>query len=130
MSNQPRIRVIEQDAAAPICCPFCGFVACPGHGDGSPGWMFDPDTCVCEHTLFVATDDGFEFRSSLFNRRMGLPDNQEADVTMRNHDHAGYDGLTSEVPIEGAVKIACYALAPSFFGVYYGFAPIATGQSE
>lgn len=54
MTSDPKIQVIEQGPSDPICCPFCGFVCCPGGDDEA--WAFDASTCVCDHTLFVATD--------------------------------------------------------------------------
>jgi len=122
MTSVPTIQVIEQDPSAPVCCPFCGFICFPGEDDAAE-WSFDAGTCVCDHTLFVATDHGFEYRSSEFNRLAGLPDNGEPQPELPADNHHGYDGFTSRLSISGAVKIASYAPAPSFFGVYYGFAP-------
>lgn len=122
MTADPTIRVIEQSPSDPVCCPFCGFICCPGEDDAD-AWVFDADTCVCDHTLFVATDYGFEYRSSDFNRLAGLPDNGEPELTLPVANKHGYDGYTSALYIPGAIKIAIYQQPPSFFGIYYGFAP-------
>ena len=127
MTSDPKIRIIEQGPSDPICCPFCGFVCCPG-GDDAEAWEFDADTCVCDHTLFVATDYGFDYRSSEFNRLVGLPDDGEPEPDRPEKNKHGYDGYTSALNIPGAIKIASYEPAPSFFGVYYGFVPELGGQ--
>ena len=85
--------------------------------------MFDAAACVCDHTLFVATDYGFAYRSSEFNRLVGLPDDGEPEPDLLASNKHGYDGYTSALSIPGAIKIASYTPAPSFFGVFYGFAP-------
>lgn len=121
MSGESTIRVIEQGQWDPVVCPVCGFVACPGADD--PDWQFDPESGVCGHTLFVATDHGFSYRSRIYNAHMGLPDDQDPEPCLGDGDASNLDAYTSRVGIPGAVKIAAYAPAPSFFGVYYGFAP-------
>jgi hypothetical protein len=94
-------------------------------GDKEEGWTFDPATCVCQHTLFVATDEGFEYRSKRFNEHMALPDNQESRPELPEDNEYGFDGFTSGVCIPGAVKYACYTPAPGCLGAYFGFAPLA-----
>lgn len=121
MSETTTIKVIEPDPSSPVLCPFCGCMTYPG--DKEEDWTFDPETCVCEHTLFVATDDGFEYRSSRFNQHMSLPDNQESQPELPEDNDGGYDGFTSTVTIPGAVKYACYTPAPGCLGAYFGFAP-------
>jgi hypothetical protein len=116
------IEVIEQNPCDAVCCPFCGFVCFPGD-ENAEDWSFDAATCVCDHTLFVATDHGFEYRSREFNRLAGLPDNGKPEADLPDNSAHGYDGYTSALKIPGAIKIASYAPAPSFSGVYYGFAP-------
>jgi hypothetical protein len=126
MTDKRLIQVIEQDPSEPVRCPFCGFVTNPGYGEGTEGWQFDPETCVCEHTLFVATDSGFEYRSRTFNEHMGLLDDQELVSSRVEGNTTGYDGMTSRVSIPGSVKIAQYEPGASFSGLYHGFAPRAT----
>ncbi len=124
MDTPETIKITEILPSEPIFCPFCGLQAYPG--DEAEDWTFDAATDVCEHTIFVATDAGFEYRASRFNDHMGLPDDQdpEPDFPEDGEDSTGYDGFTSKVSIPGSVKFASYTPAPSFFGVYYGFAPL------
>jgi hypothetical protein len=124
MTTPEFIKISEVLSGTPISCPFCTLQVYPG--DKVNDWNFDPSTGVCEHTLFVATDSGFEYRSSLFNQHMALADNQESEPDLKKgteDDFEGYDHFTSKVSLSGSVKFASYAGAPSFFGVYYGFAP-------
>jgi len=124
MSTNPTIKVVEPDPSEPVVCPFCGCMTYPGNGEEAEEWIFDPATCVCEHTLFVATDEGFEYRSTRFNEHMGLPDNQEPRAELPEDNEYGFDGFTSSVRIPGAVKYACYTPAPGCLGAYFGFAPL------
>jgi hypothetical protein len=118
------IKVTEVPSSNPISCPICALQVYPG--DEVDDWTFDPSTGVCEHTLFVGTDTGFEYRSSLFNQHMGLVDDQESEPDLpksAEDDFLGYDDFTSKVSLPGSIKFASYMGAPSFFGVYHGFAP-------
>ena len=108
-----RLEIADSDM--PLHCPFCGqLVLDPENG-------FEP----CPHTLFTATDDGFEFRSSLFDKAMGLVDLEDEDIET---DERGFDGLTDTVPIPYSVKFATYMPAPSLYGAYIGFAPPPRGE--
>ncbi len=126
MSGESLIQVIEQEDWEPVVCPFCGFVAYPGADEED--WIFDPQTCVCDHTLFVATDAGFDYRSRAFNASMGLADGRHSEDCLRPEQATNIDAYTSTVSIPGSVKFAAYAPAPSFFGIYYGFAPSAESE--
>lgn len=98
-----------------IHCPFCGQQVV-GPGDDEE-WQSTP----CPHTLFVATDDGFEFRSARFNEAMDLSGVDDADIDLPD---AGYDGLTDQVVIDDALKFAAYVGPPGGMGSYVGFAPL------
>ena len=116
MSNTNRIqRVGLNGHDQPLHCPFCGHqVMQPDHEAAYPGCH------PCAHTLFIATDAGFEHRSARFDQLMhieGVPDNA---LELGEH---GYDGFTDTVCCPAAVKFASYVPAPSFFGTYFGFAP-------
>lgn len=101
--------------APPLHCPFCG--------ERVVGWDADDSsaTMPCRHTLFVAHDMGFEFRSSRFDEAMGLGGIEADDVDL---PEAGFDGLTDHVRIDGAVKFAWYEGPPGQMGSYVGFAPL------
>lgn len=103
-----------------LYCPFCGSLAQRADVDVDPTADPEPPT-PCEHVLFVGHDMGFEYRSERFNRLIQLaPDADDEDIEIPEN---GFDGLTDAVALAGAVKFASYQGAPSFFGVYVGFAP-------
>jgi hypothetical protein len=89
-----------------IHCPFCGdkvldvFVE-----DG------DPVISPCVHTLFIASDDGFEYTHTLLE---GIEDQE--------YEHI--DELTNSIVVEDGVKFSSYTPAPSGMGSYVGFAPV------
>jgi hypothetical protein len=80
---------------------------------------------ACDHTLFIAHDMAFEYRSNRFDRNLNLNGLTEKEVEERwLREAGGVDGLTNQVTLADAIKIAAYAPAPSAYGSYYGFAPI------
>jgi hypothetical protein len=93
----------------PIFCPACGQRVITGT---------DANITPCSHTLFIAHDEGFEYRSAAFDKEMGIEGISSDALEL---GEAGYDGFTNEVPIKNAVKFATYVPAPSFFGGYVGF---------
>ena len=103
----------------PLLCPFCGstlYDPNAGEESGEP---------PCPHVLFIAYDEGFEFRSERFNSLMGITGVSDDDLKSLVHKgESAFDGFTSRVCCKDAVKYAIYIPAPSFFGVYIGVAPI------
>ncbi len=102
----------------PVHCPFCGTRVMGA----------DPvdETLItaCIHTLFIAHDMAFEYRSERFDRNLclnGLSETEVEERWLRETD--GIDGLTNQVTLADAIKVAAYAPAPSAYGSYYGFAP-------
>ena len=75
----------------------------------------------CIHTLFMAHDEGFEYRSERFDSDRGIAGIADENVEL---PEKGYDGLTDQVAIADSVKFASYAGMPSGFGSYVGFAPV------
>jgi hypothetical protein len=113
------MKVIEIDANTnPIVCPFCGKSVAGGTTDED--WEVTP----CEHLLFVAVDEGFEYRSKRFNDHMNFPENMEFPNILPEYKGDSIDRFTSKVTIPNAVKYACYTPPPSLMGAYYGFAPL------
>lgn len=99
-----------------IHCPFCGHEVKPLEtfklGE-DPG-----EITPCAHTLFIASDHGYDHRAPLYNKLRGLdPDDDDIDL-----DEDNMDEFTDKLPLAGSIKIAQYAPAPSFMGTYYGFA--------
>lgn len=105
-----------------MACPFCGKEIIPSDENAEESdWSFDSGE-VCEHTLFVATSGGgFEYRSPLFNKNIGLPDDPDQDPSPGD-EAVSVDELTSRVSLQGAVKICN---RDPFFEVYAGFAPLS-----
>ena len=99
-----------------IHCPFCGqkvVNADAGDGDGQP---LDP----CPDTLFIATDEGLEYSTKLFEQNIGIEGLSSDRINLPD---GGWDGLTDQVTVTDSIKFATYVGAPSFFGAYIGFGP-------
>lgn len=97
-----------------IHCPYCGqAILAPGPDDVP---QIQPP---CPHTLFVAHDEGIEYRSPTFDRITGLPEHPGDD----DLPDGGLDALTDAIELRGGIKFAIYIPAPVFWGVYYGFWP-------
>lgn len=97
-----------------IYCPFCGQKVVDMEAQG------DEMTLPCPHTIFIANDEGFEYRSELFDKSLGLVgvDNDKIQLP-----ESGIDGLTDQLSISDAIKLAAYVGPPSGLGSYVGFAP-------
>lgn len=87
----------------PLHCPFCGEQV-----------LRENDCVPCPHTLYIATDEGFEFVSERldFDVDVELPDDQHID------------GFTDGIDFPESLKLAIYTPAPSGFGAYVGFAAL------
>lgn len=108
-----KIEVIEIDHyVESIECPICSeTVAILPQDDEA---ILTP----CDHTLFVATDYGYEYASDKYNDHVGvLRENDDFD------EFSNIDAFTSKVSLKGSVKYASYTPSPGCLGVYYGFAP-------
>lgn len=112
---ESKIQKIELTSGDIPHCPFCG--QRPITGIGAEIHQLAP----CGHTLFIATDAGFEYRSYAFDAAMGIVAIAAGDLPV---GEAGYDAYTDAVRINNAVKFAVYGPAPSFFGAYFGFAKL------
>ena len=103
----------------PVHCPFCG-VRVMG---ADP--VDETRITACPHTLFIAHDTAFEYRSGRFDEHFDLAGLSEQEVEQRwLGQEGGIDGFTNKVTLADAIKVAAYAPAPSAYGSYYGFAPI------
>lgn len=102
----------------PVHCPFCGTRVM----GADP--VDETRITACAHTLFIAHDTAFEYRSERLDRNLNLNGLTEQEVEARwLGKEGGIDGLTNQVTLEDAIKIAAYAPAPSAYGSYYGFSP-------
>lgn len=99
-----------------IHCPFCGQKVVNYGSDGS-----DPGAIPCDHTIFVANDEGFEYRSPEFNAFFKVTDEEELDLDELGYEHI--DAMTDAFEADDGVKFAQYVGPPSGFGGYVGFAP-------
>ncbi|WP_204114584.1 hypothetical protein [Shimia biformata] len=114
--TEKAIACVEVPHTATLHCPFCGQeVMNPQKAHEGEEYY-----SACPHTLFVAHDEAFEYRSARFDSALGIAGAENDDLDLPEH---GIDGLTSQVKMHGAVKFAGYVPAPSFFGTYVGFAP-------
>jgi hypothetical protein len=107
-----KIKIEERsDYESDIACPFCAQKIVEMEGfDISP----------CEHTLFIAHDEGFEFCDDRTKVNLNIPLEGDLSDYVERYDY-GIDGMTSSINIPKSKKIAIYTPAPSFFGAYYGF---------
>jgi hypothetical protein len=97
-------------------CPFCGQLVLDL---GSEAFVVEP----CPHTLFIASDEGFEYRSARFDQNVGIVGRSDDDLRS-GEGWDGFDALTDGVTLPDSVKFARYDGAPSFMGGYVGFAPM------
>lgn len=116
MKTIQRVELLKHYDAS-IHCPFCGAKVVNMEEGTKP-----EDMCVpCPHTLFVANDEGFEYRSKRFDDDVGIADVPDAEVEF---PEGGCDELTDRCTIADSLKIASYVGAPSGLGSYVGFAPL------
>ena len=103
----------------PVHCPFCG-TRVMGADPAD-----ETRITACPHTLFIAHDTAFEYRSTRFDQNVDLHGLSDLEVEERwNREEGGIDGFTDQVTLADAIKVAAYAPAPSAYGSYYGFAPV------
>ncbi len=118
------LQLVERETYSylPIYCSFCG---------QSVYKEDNISTELCQHVLFIATDDGFMHlatRARVQLEKQGYQFTEdENSITMTNElkntlDDT-FDSLTDKLHFTDGVKIACYTGAPGFYGFYIGFAP-------
>lgn len=102
----------------PVHCPFCGTRVMGADPED------ETRITACPHTLFIAHDTAFEYRSKRLDENLNLIGLDDKAVEQRwMSEEGGVDGLTNQVTLADAIKVAAYAPAPSAYGSYYGFAP-------
>ena len=102
----------------PVHCPFCGTRVMGADPQD------ETRITACSHTLFIAHDAAFEYRSERLDKNLnlhGLTDREVEERWLR--EAGGIDAFTNQVTLADAIKVAAYAPAPSAYGSYYGFAP-------
>ena len=105
----------------PLYCLFCGEKVLDLSQSVDAG---SPYMNLCRHTLYIATDEGFERCSSRAQALFGVSEDGELDYDEETDGDPldeGWDGLTGREPFQNAVKIASYTPAPSGMGCYICF---------
>lgn len=103
----------------PVHCPFCGTRVMGADPEDETG------ITACPHTLFIAHDTAFEYRSGRLDKNLDLDGLSEREIEEKwTANEGGIDAFTDQVTLADAIKVAAYAPAPSAYGSYYGFAPI------
>lgn len=96
-------------------CPFCGQKVVNYGSDGS-----DPGVKPCAHTVFSASDEGFDYRSDEFDSFFNLNSDDEVDFDELGFDNI--DDMTDAFETVDGVKFAQYVGPPGGIGGYVGFA--------
>ena len=90
---------------SPVHCLFCGqLVADPGKDE--------PLLAPCKHTIFAATDDGFEYQSP------------RASVEVGPDESGSIEDLIDDCDLTDAFMVSLLVGKPSALGLYVGFAPV------
>ena len=100
-----------------VHCLFCGQKVIDYQDSDDP-------VHPCAHTLFVANDEGFEYRSDRFDqlvKAQNIPDENDDAFD-------GYDAMTDMIEAADSIKVAQYVGPPSGLGAYVGFAPLDGGD--
>lgn len=113
MSNIQRIELSE----VTLHCPFCGHLVL----NNEPDVDFDQYLSPCEHTLFIAHDEGFEYLSDKARAQFDLPGDEMLIQT--DLPEGGYDAVTDTLNLPSSIKFCIYQGAPSGMGSYLGFSP-------
>ena len=114
MSGNNEIQKIEVDSGTSILCPICNHCVLDENLEA-------PSLSPCSHTIFIATDEGIEYKTSLFeNNLKHIGINIEPDAMFESDE--SWDSLTDKLTINGYIKISCY-VGGRFSGAYYGFSP-------
>jgi len=114
MARKHPIQSVELSLDQAIHCPFCGGLVLPA---------LDAELALnpCAHTLFIATNEGFEFRAPRFDENLKIVgvDNDDVDT-----EEVGLGVLTDQVDIRDGVKFTLNSPPPFGLSVYLGFAPL------
>ena len=97
-------------------CPFCGQKVVNYGIDGT-----EPGVMPCPHTVFSASDEGFDYRSPEFNAFFKLGEEDDVDVDELGFDHI--DAMTDAFEAVDGIKFTQYVAPPGGMGGYVGFVP-------
>lgn len=110
----------------PIHCIYCG-------ADTQVFELAPDEMTPCPHLLYLALDDGFMYLSEKAQnilKSLGFEVRVEGDfidvspaTEELEEQYEGIDQITDVIIAPESFKIASYQPAPSFLGLYAGFAP-------
>ena len=83
--------------------------------------IFDEENIAetyCEHTLFFATSEGFEFCDERTKANLNIPIDQDPNNLL---DDVGIDDLTNKITIPNSNKIVIAGGSASMLELYYGY---------
>ena len=123
-------KIIIDEDVLPVYCPIChqSIVGVEEEIEAMIEENLDPrdiewDFTPCVHTLFIASGEGFEYRSGRYNKHINLPDNHDEIILEDLPElYDDFDDLTDNISLPGAIKLTSYATHGS--SIYFGFAPI------
>ena len=109
MKKNIKTKIKHLKQADGLKCPCCNQVIIDFEKENSK-------PLPCKHTLFIATDEGFEYRSKSYK------DLQKEKIG--KHGEESFHDYTNNIPIDGAVKVIFpLAQMPCCLDLYVGFAP-------
>ena len=115
MSGNNEIQKLVVDSREPILCQICSHCVFDEN-------IENPNLSPCTHTIFIATDDGLEHKTSILENNL-----KDLDISIDSDDWYESGGilqvLTEKLTIKGLIVIESYMPAPSGYGAYFGFAP-------
>lgn len=112
------MKKIEQIWPTKVVCPFCKQLI--QTLDDTEGFS---DYNLCEHVIYLAHDEGFEFRTNEVNKQLKIDPKEDGLEIQFPDDICGFDRFTDLLEIEGGIKIATYEDSPNPEGIYFGFKP-------
>src|SRR5262245_56743733 len=100
---------------APLHCPFCGAKVINIDAEAPEGAL-NP----CPHTLFIATDAGFDYRSPRIEKQLALLNIDDVEYELPD---GGYTELAGQLGIHDTIVVESFAPAPFGFASYIALAP-------
>ena len=81
---------------------------------------------TCEHTLFVAINEGFEFCDKRVKENLGIPFDEDINKYVEKFvgdpdSDEDIDSITNRIDLPGYIKIYAYTGSDHGIDVYYGF---------
>jgi hypothetical protein len=95
------MKSIEIDHSEDILCPYCKVILVNQEEE--------VDFQLCEHTIFVASDYGFEYVREDYEHICSL-----------DLDASNIDSFTKNLPVNG-IRLVQYSSPPGLLGAYWGF---------